>query len=283
MPALDPRLHAYRSDLADLALKGKVETKIFVQGRRAQVIVPVTALYQKADETGERASECLLGEELCVFDDTGDYCWVQSHKDHYVGYIKRHAFVYHIEKPTHWLTVSRSFQYQEPDLRSQMVAPLSLGAKFCVMEKIETRGTHYYKLENGHYIIAHHCKSINEKTSDYVDVALKLLHTPYLWGGVSGFGIDCSGLLQLSMMMAGKSVLRDTDMQKETIGHYLDKEQDLQRGDLVFWQGHVAIMLDDKKIIHANGASMDVSIETLEAAKNRIAGLYGLPIAYKRV
>jgi cell wall-associated NlpC family hydrolase len=116
-------------------------------------------------------------------------------------------------------------------------------------------------------------------------VAEALLSTPYLWGGTSAFGIDCSGLVQLSMRMAGRTVPRDTDMQASGLGEPFDPGADLaglRRGDLVFWKGHVAIMLDGKNIIHANGHAMMVSRERLSDAVERIAYLYGGPTGFRR-
>ena len=120
---------------------------------------------------------------------------------------------------------------------------------------------------------------------DYVGVAEQLLSTPYLWGGASAFGIDCSGFVQLSMRMTGRSAPRDSDMQAAHLGEPLDPGKDfagLRRGDLVFWKGHIAIMLDGRNIIHANGHTMMVSREPLAEAVERIAYLYGGPTGFRR-
>lgn len=282
MDKLDPRLNAYSADLADERLRGKVEALRYVSGVKRRVSSAKAALYKIADITSERQSECLFGEDVMVFNETGTWCWVQSCQDGYVGYIERSKIDMPKNTPTHIMVAPRSFEYEKADLKSPMVSTLSLGSKVNIVDKIETRGTLYAKLDNDRFIISNHIVPIGMIMDDYVSVAENLHRTPYLWGGKSGFGIDCSGLVQLSMMMAGKTVLRDTDMQAETIGEVIDPIDGLQRGDLVFWKGHVAIMVDSKTIIHANGASMDVKIEPLETAIERIARHYARPICYRR-
>lgn len=282
MDKLDPRLNAYGADLADERLRGKVEALRYVSGVKKRVSSATAALYKIADIASERQSECLFGEDVMVFNETGSWCWVQSCQDGYVGYIERSKIDMPKNTPTHIMVAPRSFEYEKADLKSPMVSTLSLGSKVNIVDKIETRGTLYAKLDNDRFIISNHIVPIGTIMDDYVSVAESLQRTPYLWGGKSGFGIDCSGLVQLSMMMAGKTVLRDTDMQAETIGEVIDPIDGLQRGDLVFWKGHVAIMVDSKTIIHANGASMDVKIEPLETAIERIARHYARPICYRR-
>ena len=149
----------------------------------------------------------------------------------------------------------------------------------------ETRGTRYCELGSDGFMIAAHLRPVGEFSADYVAVAESLEHAPYLWGGTSGFGVDCSGLVQLSMRMTGRSVLRDTDMQERTVGEPVDPGpacSHLRRGDLVFWKGHVAIMADEHTAIHANGNTMMVSREPLAKAIARIAPLYGEPTSYRR-
>jgi cell wall-associated NlpC family hydrolase len=160
-----------------------------------------------------------------------------------------------------------------------------LGSRVLIEGFAETRGTKYGLMASGEALIAAHLRPIGECADDYVSVAEALLSTPYLWGGTSAFGIDCSGLVQLSMRMAGRKVPRDTDMQASGLGEPFDPGADLaglRRGDLVFWKGHVAIMLDGKNIIHANGHAMMVSRERLSDAVERIAYLYGGPTGFRR-
>ncbi|WP_375608019.1 MULTISPECIES: NlpC/P60 family protein [unclassified Bartonella] len=268
----DPRLHAFREDLADERLKGEITAQRFVQGEKRRVNVPVAGLFKENNNKSEMQTECLYGEELLIFEHGEEMSWAQSLKDGYVGYIDTKVLCTSTVEQTHVVTAPRTFQYSQADLRGPVEYPLSIGSKVSVVNEVEVRGTKYSILENGGAIVSDHLSPIgNVVYKDYVKAAEMLIYTPYRWGGASGFGIDCSGLVQLSMTMAGQVVLRDTDMQQKTIGNPLSDSDKLQRGDLIFWKGHVAIMTDSENIIHANGSSMDVTIEPLEKAVTRIA------------
>ncbi|WP_019220697.1 NlpC/P60 family protein [Bartonella senegalensis] len=282
MLSKDPRLYAFRDDLADKRFETEIIAQRFVQGEKKRVNTAVAGLFKENNKKSERQTECLLGEELLIFEQGETMSWGQSLKDGYVGYIDTTVLCTSTIKQTHIVSVPRTFQYLQADLRGPMEYPLSMGSKVTVVDETEVRGTMYSILENGRAIITRHLSPIGCVYEDYVTVAETLIHTPYLWGGVSGFGIDCSGLVQLSVMMTGKMVLRDTDMQQKTIGSPLTDGDKLQRGDLIFWDGHVAIMSDDENIIHANGYSMDVMIEPLEEAITRIAKKHQYPVEKRR-
>ena len=279
----DPRLHAYRPDLADEALRGQVEASRFVHGSLKRIVAPVAALYKVPDALSERQSECLFGEDVKVFEEKNGFCWVQAQQDGYVGYIEQSKIGSIGNQPTHRVNVPRTFQYRDADLRSPMISPLSMGSRISVIGEAETRGTRYAKLDNGSFVVFNHITPVSTLANDYVAIAESFIHTPYLWGGKSGLGIDCSGLVQLAMMMTGRMVLRDTDMQQATIGKDIAPEGGLQRGDLVFWKGHVAIMVDSGTLIHANGASMDVRKENFDHAIERIAKNHSTPTGYRRL
>ena len=283
MDKLDPRLHAYRPDLADEALRGQVEASRFVRGSLKRIVAPVAALYKIPDTLSERQSECLFGEDVKVFEEKNGFCWVQAQQDGYVGYIEQSKIGSIGNHPTHRVNVPRTFQYRDADLRSPMIGPLSMGSRISVVSEAETRGTRYARLDNGSFVVFNHIIPVSTVEDDYVTIAESFIHTPYLWGGKSGLGIDCSGLVQLALMMTGRTVLRDTDMQQATIGKDIAPENGLQRGDLVFWKGHVAIMVDSGTLIHANGASMDVRKENLDHAIERIAKNHSVPTGYRRL
>ncbi|MBI0026014.1 C40 family peptidase [Bartonella sp. M0187] len=283
MDKLDPRLHAYRPDLADEALRGQVEASRFVRGSLKRIVAPVAALYKIPDTLSERQSECLFGEDVKVFEEKNGFCWVQAQQDGYVGYIEQSKIGSIGNHPTHRVNVPRTFQYRDADLRSPMISPLSMGSRISVVGEAETRDTHYARLDNGSFVVFNHITPVSTVEDDYVTIAESFIHTPYLWGGKSGLGIDCSGLVQLALMMTGRTVLRDTDMQQATIGKDIAPENGLQRGDLVFWKGHVAIMVDSGTLIHANGASMDVRKENLDHAIDRIAKNHSVPTGYRRL
>lgn len=285
MSALDKRLNAFRPDLADARLQGLVDARRFVAGRQARVTVPVLDLKSAPRPDGGLDTQLLMGDEVLVFDEAEGFAWVQARRDGYVGHAASAGLSDAVPEPTHEVRVPRTFSYREPDMKKQATGCLSMGDAVRIVGGATTRGTGYALLESGEALIAGHLRPVGETVEDFVSVAETLEHTPYLWGGKSAFGIDCSGLVQLCLRMAGRDVLRDTDMQARSIGEPLDIGDDLadlRRGDLVFWSGHVAIMLDAATMIHANGHTMTVAREGLHDAVNRIAYLYGRPTGFRR-
>lgn len=284
MTTLDRRLHAFRDDLADVRLSGQVEAATYVEGQPGRIVVPVADLLREpADEAG-MDTQILFGDEVRVFDERDGFAWVQA-QEGYVGYIKADALAPASGAPTHVVTAPRTFVYPGPDLRFPRRRSLSIGSFVQITGEAETRDTGYSLLENGEALITKHLQPLPYAVLDYVDVAESLLNTPYLWGGASGFGIDCSGIVQLSMRMAGSYALRDTDMQASTVGEALQPGPDLtllKRGDLVFWKGHVAIVSGPDEIVHASGHTMCVTREKLSAAVERIGYLYGGPTGFRR-
>jgi cell wall-associated NlpC family hydrolase len=280
--SLDRRLNAYRPDLADARLAGQVEAARFVEGEAGMVAAPVADLRPRPDLGAGIDTQLLMGEPLRIFERRDGWAWVQAETDGYVGYMAEAELVSPARQSTHWIVQPRTFTYPEPDMKRPRGLALSLGSRIAVTGEAETRGTRYLLLAGGAAIVAHHCAPIGTIASDdYVAIAARLLETPYLWGGKSAFGIDCSGLVQLSMMMAGKSAPRDSDMQAACLGHEIGFDE-LRRGDLVFWKGHVAIMEDEDTIIHSNGHTMSVAREGLKAAVERIGYLYGAPTICRR-
>ncbi|SMF39197.1 NlpC/P60 family protein [Xaviernesmea oryzae] len=278
---LDRRLHAFRADLADEALRGSVEAENFVRGEPARIVVPVAQLRPAPDLSRGIDTELLLGETVRVFDRAAGFAWVQADQDGYVGYLPE-TVLGAPEEPTHRISVPRTFVYPGPELRKPPVASLSMGSRIAVAGEAETRGTRYFVLPDGGAVIAGHCLPVSETMGeDYVAVAEKFIETPYLWGGRSGFGLDCSALVQLSLMMVGKSAPRDSDMQA-SLGFAIAREE-LRRGDLVFWKGHVGIMESEETLLHANGHTMSVAREDFEAAVKRIGWLYQQPTGYRRL
>lgn len=282
MTARDPRLHAFRPDLADARLRGEVEAARFVDSRPARIVVAVADVHGAPRPDAGLSTQALHGDDVRVFDVGDGWAWIQLERDGYVGYVADTVLGEHGPAPTHVVTVPRTFVYPGPDLKQPCTGALSMGSRVTVTGDAETRGTRYALLASGEALVAKHLAPLSWLADDYVAVAETLLGTPYLWAGATGFGIDCSGLVQLSMRMAGRDVLRDSDMQAATIGSPVDRAAGLRRGDLVFWKGHVAIMTDAGTMIHANGHTMTVAREGLDEAIGRIGYLYGGPTGYRR-
>lgn len=282
--SLDRRSHAFREDLADARLKGKVSAARFTEGAPAHVAVPVAAVSPRPDADCGIDTQALYGETLTVFEQSDGWAWVQLEADGYVGYMRQEAIIEGSATATHVISIPRSFVYPGPDLRFPHQAVLSMGSRVRVTGAAETRATPYALLEDGSAIIAAHLRPMGENApEDAVAVAARFLNTPYLWGGRSGFGIDCSGLVQMALAMTGQRAPRDSDQQAAGVGAVIDPEHDgLERGDLVFWKGHVGFLEDAETLLHASGGTMYVTREPLQAAIDRIAKLYGMPTAYRR-
>lgn len=282
---LDRRLHAYRPDLADIRLQGTVEAGRFVTAQPRIVTAAVLDLHDDPDTSSTIGTQALLGERVNVFDEAEGLAWVQLEDDRYVGYVKTDGLGSPAQSPSHVVTVPRSFVYAEADLRSPVKMACSMGSRLTPIETKTTRGTDYCVIKEGGAVIAAHIAPLPHAAPDYVSIAAQFLQTPYLWGGTSGFGLDCSGLVRLAMAMCGRIVPRDTDMQAAGLGEEIDPGEDyagLQRGDLVFWKGHVAIAEDNQMAIHASGHAMQVVREPIRDAIDRIAHLYDRPTCARR-
>mgnify|MGYP003571196170 CR=1 FL=1 len=284
MTILDRRLHAYREDLADTRLQGRVAAPRFVSPRVRRIASPVVDLLVGPDRASGVNSQLLRGADVDLFDERDGLAWVQAREDGYVGYVDAKVLAEPGPAATHVVVAPRTFVYGKPDMKTPRTAALSMGTRLSVTGEAETRGSRFAITADGEAVFADHLRPVGWGAPDYVAVAEQFEHTPYLWGGTSGFGLDCSGLVQLAMKMAGTLVLRDSDMQ-EKIGAPLDPGPDFQavrRGDLVFWKGHVAIVTAPGEVLHANGNTMTVAREPLSAAIARIAPLFGAPTVIRR-
>ena len=263
----DPRRHAYRADLAAEHLRGAVAAERYVPGEPRQVAAPALPLRREPRFDAPLDTEALHGETLTVYDEREGWAWVQLHHDNYVGYVPSGGLVPEVTAPTHRVSVLRTYVFPEPDAKVPPLAMLSLNARVTVAE---TAGR-FLRLESGGFVYARHALPVAEIAADYVAVAETFVGTPYLWGGRTSVGLDCSGLVQLAAAAAGHVVPRDADMQAEEAGHAFDWQTgELVRGDLVFWNGHVGIMTSPEEFLHANAHHMAVEIEPFREARDRI-------------
>jgi cell wall-associated NlpC family hydrolase len=227
-------------------------------------------------------TQLIFGEPVGVFEEREGWAWVQSRIDGYVGYVRSDALLDGGEAATHRVNAVGTFVYPQPDIKTPPLMHLSLNALLTA----STQDDRFLALQGGGFLIARHTAHAGEFARDYVEIAERLIGTPYLWGGRTRVGLDCSGLVQMAMQAAGRPCPRDSDMQRDEIGTALEVQSDLeglQRGDLVFWRGHVGIMTDAIMVLHANGHHMLTVVEPLEEAARRIERLGGGKItAFRR-
>ena len=266
MIPLDPRLNAYRPDLAAAELRGKVEAAHFVEPVLHQVVHGQAPVRRGPRHDAPLDTEALFGERVKVFEIDGEgWAWGQLATDNYVGYLPAAALVKAGPEPTHKVAALRTHAFPGPDIKLPPFVALPFGARVPVTK--EERG--FAVTVAGRYLPPSHLAPIDGKERDFVAVAERFAGTPYLWGGKTSLGIDCSGLVQVSLQAAGVDCPRDTYMQE---AHFTNDVAltDLKRGDLIFWKGHVAIARDAQSIIHANAHHMMVAIEPTAAAVERI-------------
>lgn len=266
MVALDPRVHAFRPEIAATYLKGLVEAERFVEGARYEVNEPIAPLRQAPSHEAAQFTEALLGERVIVYETTEEgWAWGQLDSDGYVGWLSANALALPGPAPTHKVAVPRTLCFPAPDIKRPPLLALPLGARVAIARQDER----FAITATGWHIPQVHLAPIEAKAADFVAVAESLLGGPYLWGGKTALGIDCSGLVQLALQAAGIACPRDSDMQELALGQPVARA-DMRRGDLLFWKGHVAIARDAQTLIHANAHHMMVAIEEAEGAIARI-------------
>ncbi len=267
MASTDKRLNAWRPDLAESALKGRVEALRFTDGVVKQLRTPVASLRRQPEASSMQVTEVLMGERLRVLDQKDGWAWVKLEADGYVGYVDASALRAEVLEATHEVATLSTLVYPKADLKSQPAHMIPMLAELTVIAEEKD----YLLLATGGYVFAKHVRPLRSGIGDFVDVAERFLFAPYYWGGKTIRGLDCSGLVQVSFNAVGWPALRDSDMQEETLGSILPESQhsSLRRGDLVFWDGHVGIMADAENLLHASGHHMMVAIEPLKATVAR--------------
>jgi len=278
----DPRVTPARPDLAAKYLEGKVEATRFVTGEEFEIYDALVPLRSQPFSGAEMLTQALKGERVTVYDrDDEGFAWGQLNSDGYVGWLPDRALAKPDAAPTHKITVTSTFAFPGPSIKLPPVETLVMGATVTVLRQDGA----FAITRDGWYLPQRHVGSIDQFERDFVSVAERFVGTPYLWGGKSSLGIDCSGLVQVALTAAGTGCPRDSDMQQAGLGRKLDAAESvrLQRGDLIFWKGHVAIARDPDSIVHANAHHMATAIENTSDAVARIKAAGSEVIAIKRM
>jgi len=262
---MDARLTPVRHDLAAAHLRGQVDVENFVAGKPMVVGASILNLVRTADPDAKLSTQLLYGEGFTVYDEITDMglAWGQSERDGYVGYVSAAGLIDPLEGRVEQVSVLSALVFSEPDFKSQLLGSYSLGCRV----PVEGEENGYARLGEGVYTPLVNLAPI---AVDFVSVAEKFTGSPYLWGGRSYFGLDCSGLVQLALQATGGDAPRDSDMQAAELGSQVDGP--LLRGDLVFWDGHVGIMRDGENLLHANVHHMAVVSEPLVDVTARAEG-----------
>jgi hypothetical protein len=269
-PAFDRRVTAARPDLAAAALRGEVEAARFVEGERRRIVGAVAPLRRSPAPDAALDTQALYGETVVVYEERDGWAWAQLERDGYVGFLPASALG-PMREADHRIVVPWSFGYPGPSIKRPPTVALPLGARL----EIVARDGDFAIAADGLHVFDRHVSPLSALAPDFVAVAERFLDAPYLWGGRTWQGIDCSGLVQTALAEAGLPAPRDSDMQEAALGAPVSFDDDLlglRRGDLVFWRGHVGIMSDPATLLHANGYAMQVSSEPLRVARDRIGG-----------
>lgn len=278
----DPRLTPARGDIAAKHLEGKVEAARFVEGETFEIADALAPLRQGPSADAEQATQALKGERVTIYDRNAEgWAWGQLEADGYVGWLPDAALARPAAAPTHKVTALRTFAFPGPSIKLPPAEALVMGSRVSI-----TREDGIFAVtREGWFVPKAHLAGLDDHAPDFVAIAERFVGTPYLWGGKSCLGIDCSGLVQLALQATGKSCVRDSDMQQAQLGHALSAEESkhLQRGDLIFWRGHVAIVRDANAVVHANAFHMATAIEGAQEAIARIGAGGSEVTAVKRI
>ncbi len=271
---LDGRVHAARPDIADVALAGSLFASHYAAPAIRGCRWPTAPLRSATGAAVSAVSELVMGEEFALLDVSGEWAWGYCRHDHYVGYLPFDALGDPIAA-THRVSAPAALLFAAADIKAPVVARWPMGVRLSGAAEGQ-----FVRCAQG-FVHRRHLAAVDELGEDAVTVAERLVGVPYRWGGRSGDGLDCSGLVQLALAAAGRSAPRDSDQQREALGTEIPPDTRLQRGDLVFFPGHVGLMADAERLVHANAHGMAVTIEPLADVVARLSD-HAAPIVARR-
>ena len=273
----DKRITPARPDLAAAHLKGKVEAARFVEGEKFSVTHGRASLRAAPSDDAPQDSELLFGESVVQYERKDGWAWVQAKNDHYVGYARADALG-DAMAASFRVTALVTPVFSAPGVKAPLRDVLPLNAEIPVL----ARDGDYIAIALKRFVHYRHLAPLSEHAADFVSVAERFLGAPYVWGGKTVAGLDCSGLIQTALQAAGIAAPRDTDMMEKALGIPVSRD-DITRGDLVFWKGHMGVMLDKTRLLHANAFHMEVFVEDLDQAIARIEKSAGPVTSIKRL
>jgi len=262
----EPRMTAARADIAHSSLEGKIKATRFAEGEIRQLFAHSAPIRNTPRHDGTQISELLFGEGFLVLDENEGWAWGQSIQDGYVGYIPAHDLINPLNAPTHWV-INPTHLYRRDDIKSAPITALPSGG--LVLTEPHDKAAKFLKMPERGFIPTSHLLTVQD-TGNYIDMAISFLDVPYLWGGRSHRGIDCSGLIQVALQAAGLNLPRDTDLQQISLSAQPD-DGGYSEGDILFFPGHVGIMVDDGNLLHANAHHMMTVVEPLDDVIARLA------------
>ena len=278
----DPRLTPARGDIAAKYLEGKVAAARFVDGTAREVMDAIAPLRERPAADATLLTQALKGERVMIYDRNDEgWAWGQLDSDGYVGWLPDAALAKPTAAATHKVTAIRTFAFPGPSIKLPPTEALVMGSRLAIAREDDT----FAVTSTGLFLPKPHLAPLDRNEGDFVAVAERFVGTPYLWGGKSSLGIDCSGLVQVALNAAGVGCPRDSDMQAAALGRPLDaaERKNLRRGDLLFWKGHVAIARDHGTMVHANAFHMATVIEDIKTAIARIKAAGSELTAIKRL
>lgn len=276
---VDRNVTPWRPDLAAEHLRGRLPAERYATGVAYQAVRGIVPLRSRPDGRVGQGSELLYGETLTVYEIRDGWAWGQCDHDGYVGYLHAACLTDRVRAATHRVAALRAFLFPEPSFKTPPLRAATLGAPVTVEELVEGPGGPYARIAPEGFVAARLLVPADHRAADPVTVALRFLEVPYLWGGRSGIGLDCSGLVQIALAECGLPVPRDTYLQVRSVGDAVAEGDAAEaavragtarRSDLAFFPGHVGLMVDGEHMVHANVHRMAVTVDPVLEVAERV-------------